>query len=104
VYRPEFTNRAVTCYGSNPEERRLNLEREMLMEFRTAGATFFDPEGIEALYFIAQHYGMPTRLLDWTANPLAALFFTVKSDGGDGAVIVMEPAKLIPPPAFECSF
>jgi hypothetical protein len=98
VYRPEFTASAASMYGASGEDKRLNLEREMLSEFRTSGATHLNANNIIELYFTAQHFGMPTRLLDWTMNPLTALFFAVKSrnEAKDGEVIVMDAPKLLP--------
>jgi hypothetical protein len=41
---------------------------------------------------------MPTRPLDWTTNPLAALFFVVKgrNEGKDGELLIMAASKLLP--------
>jgi hypothetical protein len=41
------------------------------------------PETDWELMSIAQHQGMPTRLLDWTANALAGLWFAVSNDPPD---------------------
>jgi len=45
---------------------------------------------------LAQHYGLATKLLDWTTNPLAALFFAVETeDNFDGAVYAFRQPSLV---------
>lgn len=45
--------------------------------------------------FLMQHYGVPTRLLDWSESPLVALYFAVSNHlESDGALWILDPIKL----------
>ena len=73
-------------------------EREMFRDFKLRANEFISihPENDMEFLFIMQHYGMPTRLLDWTESYLFALFFAVESEdiSVDAAVWILHPAQL----------
>lgn len=76
---------------------RAELEQVMVKEFiRTAPPHLaIIPESTVEWLAVARHYGMATRLLDWTLNPLAALWFTVerRPASTDGVIWILESGE-----------
>jgi hypothetical protein len=85
-------------YRSNGTAGELvGLEREMLAQFRSRSQPYLDNRSHTpwGYLFIMQHYGVPTRLLDWSENALIALYFALSAAAAkefptDAAVWVLD--------------
>ncbi len=101
---PWFRGQGDSSWGLIPKIYRSEFfttadEKELRHEFQSAAIQIIGPTAPKNKwdwYFLMQHYGVPTRLLDWTINPLVALFFALehhleKGLTCDFAVWILDP-------------
>jgi len=95
-----FRGQHDASWGLSPKLHRPEYkhadESEIRHEFQSRGLQLIQgriPTAAYEWYFLMQHYEVPTRLLDWTDNPLMALFFAIyeNTSNFNAVVWVVDP-------------
>lgn len=77
--------------GPDTRHSKAHLEEHILRNFLRYSKPYVDADQEEwELLFIAQHHGLPTRLLDWTYSPLVAAHFATLDPGARGDRVVWQ--------------
>jgi hypothetical protein len=96
IYRERTDNQSSQPIDKESGKRILETERQLVRDFRHLSASIRKGDESDAmLYLMQQHYGAPTRLLDWTTNPLIALYFACQNDESDGKWFAMDAYDMI---------
>ena len=99
---PWFRGQEDASWRLVPKAHRFTQldEGNLRNEFRRRGVPLMTaeerPTSDWEWYFLMQHYGAPTRLLDWSGGALIALYFAIRNNDGsrDAAVWALDPWRL----------
>jgi hypothetical protein len=96
-----FRDVALTASSldTHAREELFRIERDINREFLDHAVRFMHGKSSWEALCYGQHYGVPTRLLDWTSNLLVAVYFTcIEAPANDGAVWCLRASRLPTPP------
>jgi hypothetical protein len=102
ILRPELY-RPASGRSLKLASELLDIENDLYEEFQRHAVELSDAKTSEEewdwdSYFLMQHHGGPTRLLDWSDGSLMALHFALRNDANDlhdARVYVLEPYRLL---------